>query len=318
MAKRRQYEKFMVHQGLMRDPKIRRFLDPEFRAFAACLCLASQSPKRGELLVSLDEPLTAQEVADEAGGGVTPEIAQDAIDKMIALGTLLVIDEKTGALSFGNWDYYNPKQKPSDAPEAAAERQRRKREKDKQAEEAARREAEGIGQAAQLVMDDDRSAPIRALADPDPLAVICPRCCVSPGQRCVTHRGDEKTRPHRDRVDKASETDSDGAFYRSERGGHLTAPLAADAPVADVEGWAPVLAALADRIPDFKAHIWIRPLELVGREANTLYVRAPAHLVTSVRDRFATVICEAASEALGETVAVEIVDDLWRPRERAA
>lgn len=160
MPARRPYDKFMVHQGTMRDPKVRRLLDPEFRAFAACLCLASQSPQRGVLLVSLDEPLSAAEVADEAGGGVTEQIAQDAIDKLVALGTLIVEDPDTGALAFGNWGRYNPEPKRSDQPEATRERQREKRRRDRDA----RRQAEEEGRAAQLVMGTSRTGPVRAVA----------------------------------------------------------------------------------------------------------------------------------------------------------
>lgn len=319
MSLRRPYDKFMVHQGLMRDPKVRRLLDPEFRALMACMCLASQSPERGVLLVSLDQPLTAAEVADEAGGDVTEEIAQNAIDKLVLLGTIIVVDpeSKTKTLALGNWGRYNPAPKPSDLPENAAERKRRQRDREKAeaAEQLAlEQQAERLGQRPQMVMDEQRSAPVRAVAD-DGTNRACPvaTCNAQEGEQCRDRNGKPKGKPHAKRL-RAPDQD---AFFRvtRDREPRELAP-------ADVDGWAPIAAVLRESVVDFKYGIWLAPLELVGESAGveglTLYVRAPQHQQTWIRDKYLSLIADAARQVRGDRTAVQIVDEQWRPAERAA
>jgi hypothetical protein len=114
----------MLSHGTCREPKVRRLNDAEFRAFVAALCMAGASPVRGQLLVTLNEPVTAADVADEAR--ISEDDAQRALDKMQRLGAL-ELDESTGALRFTNWHRYNPSPKPSDTPDAWRERKRRER-----------------------------------------------------------------------------------------------------------------------------------------------------------------------------------------------
>jgi chromosomal replication initiator protein len=77
--------------------------------------------------------------------------------------------------------------------------------------------------------------------------------------------------------------------------------------------WDQVRRELRDAVPDFTFHIWLDPLELAGRRDSVLYVRAPGHIRTSVRERHHEQLREAARRALGEDVEVEIVADDWEP-----
>lgn len=79
------------------------------------------------------------------------------------------------------------------------------------------------------------------------------------------------------------------------------------------ETWAAVVAELLADLPDYKFHIWIRPLALVHREGSLLVVRAPAHSRTWVRERYSAKIAAAAGRALESAVAVEVVGEGWRP-----
>jgi chromosomal replication initiator protein len=64
-------------------------------------------------------------------------------------------------------------------------------------------------------------------------------------------------------------------------------------------------------VADFKFHIWLDPLELVGIEQRTLFVRAPDHIRTLVRDRYLPVVRAAAARAYTSEAVVEIVDEEW-------
>jgi len=75
--------------------------------------------------------------------------------------------------------------------------------------------------------------------------------------------------------------------------------------------WSKVRDELRQDVPDFKFHMWLEPLELAGVEGHTLYVRAPEHLRTWVRDRYLPAIRLAAGRALGPRAVVEIVDEAW-------
>jgi chromosomal replication initiator protein len=68
-------------------------------------------------------------------------------------------------------------------------------------------------------------------------------------------------------------------------------------------------------VADFKFHIWLDPLELAGVEGETLYVRAPDHIRTWVRDRYLPLVCAAASRGYSPHATVQIVDEQWQPAE---
>ena len=69
---------------------------------------------------------------------------------------------------------------------------------------------------------------------------------------------------------------------------------------------------------DFNFHVWLSPLELVGIEARTLFVRAPDHIRSCVRDRYLRVLIEAARRAVEAGAVVEIVDGSWTAQAGAA
>jgi chromosomal replication initiator protein len=64
-------------------------------------------------------------------------------------------------------------------------------------------------------------------------------------------------------------------------------------------------------VADFKFHIWLDPLELAGIERDTLFVRAPDHIRSWVRDRYLPLVREAAARGYSPSAVVEIVDEQW-------
>ena len=72
--------------------------------------------------------------------------------------------------------------------------------------------------------------------------------------------------------------------------------------------WNRVREELRREVPDFTFHIWFDPLELAGAEGATLFVRAPDHIRTWVRDRYLPVVRAAARRAHRADAIVEIVD----------
>lgn len=68
---------------------------------------------------------------------------------------------------------------------------------------------------------------------------------------------------------------------------------------------------LRREVPDFTFHIWLEPLELAAAEQRTLFVRAPDHVRTWVRDRYLPLIKAAAERGYRGDAAVEIVDAAW-------
>jgi chromosomal replication initiator protein len=77
--------------------------------------------------------------------------------------------------------------------------------------------------------------------------------------------------------------------------------------------WNAVRQELRKTVPDFKFHIWIEPLQLAGIDGGTLFVRAPDHIRTSVRDRYLHVLRDAAERACGPGATVEVVGEQWDP-----
>jgi chromosomal replication initiator protein len=75
--------------------------------------------------------------------------------------------------------------------------------------------------------------------------------------------------------------------------------------------WDRVRAELRREVPDFKFHIWLEPLELAGVERDTLFVRAPDHIRSWVRDRYLPLLREAAGRGYAPGATVEIVDTQW-------
>ena len=77
--------------------------------------------------------------------------------------------------------------------------------------------------------------------------------------------------------------------------------------------WESVRAEVRRDVPDFTFHIWLSPLELAAVRGHTLFVRAPDHVRTLVRDRYCSLLGEAARRAFTPSAVVEIVDCEWQP-----
>lgn len=122
----RNYDRYMVVIGMGRNRKFVPLTDSEFRAHAVgVLSLAAQAPIRGYFLVGDQEP-TPEEVANEAGGKVTPRVARSAIAKLKDRG-VLEFDEEMRAWRIHDWDDVNPtpKKDPTGAKRQADFRARR-------------------------------------------------------------------------------------------------------------------------------------------------------------------------------------------------
>lgn len=77
--------------------------------------------------------------------------------------------------------------------------------------------------------------------------------------------------------------------------------------------WTAVRDELRRAVTDLTFHVWIEPLELVGRQGSRLFVRAPDHVRTLVEERYLPVLRASAKKATGEPATVEVVGDDWRP-----
>ncbi len=73
--------------------------------------------------------------------------------------------------------------------------------------------------------------------------------------------------------------------------------------------WDAVRRELRREVTDFTFQIWLEPLEPAGCDGGTLYVKAPAHIRSWVRDRYAALLRQAVRTA--GLAAVELVDDGW-------
>ena len=82
--------------------------------------------------------------------------------------------------------------------------------------------------------------------------------------------------------------------------------------------WDRIRTELRRDVADFKFHIWLDPLELAGVDHETLFVRAPDHIRTWVRDRYLPLVREAAARGYSANAIVEIVDEQWAAPSSAA
>ncbi len=77
--------------------------------------------------------------------------------------------------------------------------------------------------------------------------------------------------------------------------------------------WERVRAEVRRDVPDFTFHLWLSPLELAAIRGHTLFVQAPDHVRTLVRDRYCSLLREAARRAFAPSAVVEIVEPGWQP-----
>ena len=90
-------------------------------------------------------------------------------------------------------------------------------------------------------------------------------------------------------------------------------------PTQPDEIWDSIRAELRRETPDFKFHIWLDPLRLAAIRGETVFVRAPDHIRTSVTERYLPLLRRAASTAFDERALVEVVGEDWEaPPEGAA
>jgi chromosomal replication initiator protein len=66
-------------------------------------------------------------------------------------------------------------------------------------------------------------------------------------------------------------------------------------------------------VPDVTFHIWLDPLELADVRGTVLYVQAPDHIRTWVRDRYLSTVIDAGRRGFRPDAAVEIVGPAWEP-----
>lgn len=102
------FNKYFIVIGAGRNKKFVRLTDSERCAHVfGILSLAAQSPRRGYLLITDGEEVAAEEISNEAGGGVTVKVAQAALAKLKRLG-VLQRDDEAGAWFVHDWWDVNP------------------------------------------------------------------------------------------------------------------------------------------------------------------------------------------------------------------
>jgi chromosomal replication initiator protein len=77
--------------------------------------------------------------------------------------------------------------------------------------------------------------------------------------------------------------------------------------------WDDIRRELRQDVTDFTFHIWLEPLELAHRDGDALFVRAPAHIRTWVKERHRGQLAGAVQRVLGPQAVVEVVDEDWLP-----
>jgi len=82
-------------------------------------------------------------------------------------------------------------------------------------------------------------------------------------------------------------------------------------PTQPDEIWDAIRSELRRETPDFKFHIWLEPLSLAAIRGQTVYVRAPEHIRTSVAERYLPLLRRAAASGFDERALVEVVGEDW-------
>jgi chromosomal replication initiator protein len=77
--------------------------------------------------------------------------------------------------------------------------------------------------------------------------------------------------------------------------------------------WDQVRRELREDVTDFTFHIWLEPLELAHQSGSTLFVKAPGHILTWVKERHHHHLRRAAGRVLGPHADVQVVDETWVP-----
>jgi len=82
--------------------------------------------------------------------------------------------------------------------------------------------------------------------------------------------------------------------------------------------WNRVREELRVDVADFTFHIWLEPLRLAAVRDTAVYVRAPDHIRTWVRDRYAAQLQAAVRRGYRPDATVEVVAGDWEPAQASA
>ena len=82
--------------------------------------------------------------------------------------------------------------------------------------------------------------------------------------------------------------------------------------------WNRVREELRVDVADFTFHIWLEPLRLAAVRDTAVYVRAPDHIRTWVRDRYASQLQAAVRRGYRPDATVEVVPGDWEPAQPSA
>jgi chromosomal replication initiator protein len=77
--------------------------------------------------------------------------------------------------------------------------------------------------------------------------------------------------------------------------------------------WDDICRELRDDVTDFTFHIWLEPLELAHRDGDTIFVKAPGHIRTWVKERHHGHLERATRRVLGSQAIVQVVPEDWAP-----
>jgi len=77
--------------------------------------------------------------------------------------------------------------------------------------------------------------------------------------------------------------------------------------------WDDICRELREDVTDFTFHIWLEPLELIHRDGDAVFVKAPGHIRTWVKERHHGHLERAARRVLGPQAVVHVVEESWRP-----
>jgi chromosomal replication initiator protein len=77
--------------------------------------------------------------------------------------------------------------------------------------------------------------------------------------------------------------------------------------------WDDIRRELREDVTDFTFHIWLEPLELAHRDGDRIFVRAPGHIRTWVKERHHGHLQRAVQRVLGARASAQVVDDAWAP-----
>jgi len=127
------FDRFMVSNSIGTNRKLRRLpVAQRWIYVAGVLALASQSPIRGALLITDGEPVTAEDLAQEA----TVKLS-DAKAALVSFRRFGMLDTDADGVDWvHDWDSMNKDPKPSDSPDATRARKRAQRNREREGRHA--------------------------------------------------------------------------------------------------------------------------------------------------------------------------------------